>query len=57
MCDGRVCDNKINIANGFNLFFVNVSPILAKKIVKPLGNLHVYDFIHNHMTVGSFSIM
>ena len=47
MGDSQLLNNKNNIANGFNNFFVNVGPNLAKKIIEPPGNLHVNDFMQN----------
>ena len=44
-------DNTLNtpvdIANGFNEFFVNVGPVLASKIISPDSKLHIYDYMKN----------
>ena len=47
MGDSQLLKNKNHIANGFNAFFANVGPYLAKKIFEPPGNLHVNDFVQN----------
>ena len=39
--NGATLKNKMDIANGFNDFFVKVGPKLAEKIEEPNGNIHV----------------
>ena len=41
---GKILSSKIEIANEFNSFFVNVGPNLANNI-RISSNLHVYDFM------------
>ena len=40
--------NKKDIANGFNDFFVNVGPNLAKCIKKPEGSSNIADFLGSY---------
>ena len=53
-CNGNVIKGSKNIADGFNDFFVNVGPTLAKKIKDPPNNMHVYDFMKNSVNKTMF---
>ena len=44
----------IDIANGFNDFFVNIGPILASKINLPDSKLHIYDYMRNRNNDSMF---
>ena len=46
--DSFVCGNQILTANanGFNDFFVNVGPHLARKIKTPLSGTNIHDYMH-----------
>ena len=43
--NGRLTRNKTYIINGFNDFFVNVGPNLARNIGVPNGNISVFDYL------------
>ena len=42
---GKILTNKLDIANGFNKFFVNVGPSLASKIKSPSSKSHIFDYV------------
>ena len=42
--NGKILTNKLDIANGFNEFFVNVGPSLASKIKSPSSLSHIFDY-------------
>ena len=50
--NGATVKNKEDIANGFNIFFVNVGRNLAKWIKKPEGSFNIAGF--NHF-IGSYN--
>lgn len=52
--NGRLTRNTTDIVNGFNDFFVNVGPNLAKNIRVPNGNTSVLDFLQNTNTNTMF---
>ena len=43
--DNKIIDNRKDISNGFNQFFVNAGPKLANKIVKSKDDPSVNNFI------------
>ena len=58
MCNEKIIKKKIDIANGFNEFFINVGPNLAKKIVPPKENTSIFDYLgdRNKFSMYLFNI-
>ena len=43
--NGKIITNTLDIANGFDEFFVNVGPSLASKIKSPSSKSHIFDYM------------
>ena len=54
MSNGKTVTHKKYIANGFNDFFVNVGPNLAKDINIPNENIHVLDYLKSQNPESMF---
>ena len=54
MSNGKTVTHKKDIANGFNDFFVNVGPNLAKDINIPNENTHVLDYLNSQNPESMF---
>ena len=54
MSNGKTVACKKDIANGFNDFFVNVGPNLAKDINIPNENTHVLDYLKSQNSESTF---
>ena len=54
MSNGKTVACKKDIANGFNDFFVNVGPNLAKDINIPNENTHVLDYLKSQNPASMF---
>ena len=54
MSNGKTVTHKKDIANGFNDFFVNVGPNLAKDINIPNENTHVLDYLKSQNPESMF---
>ena len=54
MSNGKTVTHKKDIANGFNDFFVNVGPNLAKDINISNENTHVLDYLKSQNPESMF---
>ena len=54
MYNNNILNTPIDIANGFNDFFVSVGPNLASKINLPDSKLHIYDYMRNRNSDSVF---
>ena len=54
MSNGKTVACKKDFANGFNAFFVNVGPNLAKYINPPNENTHVLDYLKSQNPESMF---
>ena len=52
--NGKILTNKLDIANGFNEFFVNVGPSVANKIKSPSNKFHIFYYMKSRNDKSMF---